>query len=135
MAGPRPGYGGIPASAGNTTAPGCRNRRPPTTPAFTPTLSDLGARLDWILKWPALGPGTAVFLLQPVIPPRLGVGIVDQRQHRLVPQPFLLSFHDVAALPQEGTDIGPQHRPQRAEPRRIPIDAVVDLGRLAVDGG
>src|SRR3984893_7813561 len=94
-----------------------RNRRCRTPPSTSFTNSCArgalaapaqGARLDRIVERPGFGAGMAVFLLQPVIPARLGVGIVDQRQYRPIAQPLLLHLHDVAVLAQKGPHIGAQ---------------------------
>ena len=59
------------------------------------------------------GAGTAIFVLQPVIPPGHGVGIPQEQQWRVVFQPLLLQGHDVAVLVQEGADDRPQKGLQR----------------------
>src|SRR4051812_39547610 len=45
--------------------------------------------------------GAAVFALQPIVPFRLSVGVVDQGQWRVEAQPLLLTLHDGAVLLQK----------------------------------
>jgi branched-chain amino acid transport system permease protein len=52
--------------------------------------------------------GTGIFALEPVIPTRLGVGIGDQHERRIVLQPLALAHHHVAILAQKGAYIGAQ---------------------------
>src|SRR5215470_11050630 len=75
-----------------------------------------GAGLDRVRKRPAFGAGAAVFVLEPVVPFRLGIGVVDQSERRVVAKPLLLAFHDRAVLAQKGAHITPQKRLQRREP-------------------
>src|SRR6266849_2392123 len=74
-----------------------------------------------------------VFLLQPVVPFRLGVGIVDQEKGRGMAQPALLQGDDGAVLVEELAHEGPQQRAQEVEPWHRPIDDMVDLGGALVD--
>src|SRR5438045_9088769 len=92
-----------------------------TVPAPALTTPAQGSRLHRVVKRPLLGTGAAIFLLQPVVPARLRIGVVDQRQHRPITQPRPLLFHDVAVLAQKGAHIGPQQRLHRTEPGHIPI--------------
>src|SRR5882757_5354398 len=58
-------------------------------------------RLDRIDEVAAFLARPRVFLLQPVIPFRLAVGIVDEEEGRRVTQPALLQRDDVAVLVEE----------------------------------